>query len=68
MMLLIFAGLLAAFLLGWLGRETLAIGLLIATLAFAAGLFLWEVYSPTYGFAMPWISVDRAASALVGEG
>lgn len=63
MMFLIFAVLVAAFALGWMGRETLAIAALILCLALAAGLFLWEVYSPTNGFAMPWISVDRAAPA-----
>lgn len=68
MMFLIFAVLLAAFVLGWLGRETLAICVLILCLVIAASLFLWEVYSPKYGFAMPWISVERALPAtLTGE-
>jgi hypothetical protein len=60
MMLLIYALLMAAFALGWFGRDRLAIGFLIGCLAVAAGLFLWEIYSPVSGFAMPWISVDRA--------
>jgi hypothetical protein len=60
MMLLIYALLMVAFALGWFGRDRLAIGVLIGCLAVAAGLFLWEIYSPVSGFAMTWISVDRA--------
>ena len=62
MMLLIYALLKAAFALGWFGRDRLAIGLLIGCLAVVAGLFLWEIYSPISGFAMPWISVERATA------
>ena len=63
MMLLIYALLAAAFALGWFGRNGLAIGFLIGCLVVATGLFLWEIYSPVTGFAMPWISVDRATAA-----
>lgn len=66
MMLLIYAALVVAFALAWFDRERLAIGALFVCLALAIGLFLWEVYSPQYGFAMPWISVERAAPAAPG--
>ena len=62
MMLLIYALLTAALALGWFGRDRLAIGFLIGCLAVAAGLFLWEIYSPVSGFAMPWISVERSTA------
>ncbi len=61
MMLLIFAVLMGAFVLGWYGRERFAIAVYALAFVIAAGLFLWEIYSPATGFAMPWISVDRAA-------
>lgn len=55
MMVATFATLLLAFVGGWLGRERLAAVCFVATLALACGLFLYEVYSPEYGFRMPWI-------------
>jgi len=55
MMLLIFAVLALAFALAWLNHTLLA--RLAAGLCFALAikLFLWEIYSPEYGFAMPWL-------------
>ena len=55
MMAAIFAMLCAALIAGWLGRRTFAIILIAITLVGAVKLFLWEVYSPEYGFEMPWI-------------
>jgi len=69
MMVLVFAALLAAFVCGWLHKTAAAIGLLALAFVLAVALFLWEVYSPQYGFAMPWIQVERAAPhAATGEG
>jgi hypothetical protein len=69
MMVLVFAALLAAFVFGWLDKGAAAIGLLALAFALAVGLFLWEVYSPKYGFAMPWIQVQREApDPAMGEG
>jgi hypothetical protein len=69
MMVLVFAALLAAFVCGWLHKTAAAIGLLALAFVLAAALFLWEVYSPRYGFAMPWIQVERAAPLVAtGEG
>ena len=56
MMALVFAGLCTALLLGWWGRRGPAIGVITLTLLLAVHLFLWEVYSPVYGFRLPWIS------------
>ena len=55
MMALIFATLSGALVSGWLGRRRLAILLVTLTLLLAIHLFLWEIYSPEYGFRMPWI-------------
>jgi hypothetical protein len=55
-MVAVFAFLLAAFVSGWFGRARLAAVLLVSSFALAVGLFLYEIYSPEYGFRMPWIS------------
>jgi hypothetical protein len=68
MMVLVFAALLAAFVLGWLKKGAAAIALLALAFVLAAGLFLWEVYNPKYGFDMPWIQVQREAPYSAGEG
>lgn len=37
------------------GQPRLSLASLALCLLFSAGLFLFEVYSPVYGFRMPWI-------------
>jgi hypothetical protein len=59
MMALIFAALLLALLVGWAGSARLATVAILSCLLLSFGLFLWEVYSPEYGFRMPWLQVDR---------
>lgn len=66
MMTLIFALLTLSLCLVYLGRGRIAIVCLLATLGFSIGLFLFEVYSPEYGFRMPWIQVSLPV--LLGEG
>lgn len=66
MMTLIFAATLAALVLAWLGRGRAALGCALVMLALAIGLFLFEIYSPEYGFRMPWIQVS--APLTTGEG
>lgn len=68
MMLLIFAVLVLALGLAWFDRERPAIAALILCLVLSAGLFLWEVYNPKYGFAMPWITVERTLAPFAAEG
>lgn len=69
MMVLVFAAMLAAFVLGWRNKAAAAIGFLALAFVLAVALFLWEVYSPQYGFAMPWIQVERTAPLpATGEG
>ena len=55
MMAVIFAVLLAALVTGWFGKRSLAIIFVTVALVLAVHLFLWEIYSPEYGFRMPWI-------------
>jgi hypothetical protein len=55
MMAVIFATMSAALVTGWFGRRALSILLVVLALLLAVHLFLWEIYSPQYGFRMPWI-------------
>jgi uncharacterized membrane protein len=55
MMAGIFAFLLIAFLLNAGGLARLAVAFLLVSLGLSVGLFLWEIYSPEYGFRMPWL-------------
>jgi hypothetical protein len=53
----VFAATTLALSAGLWGRERAAGALLALALLLATGLFLWEVWSPTDGFRMPWIDV-----------
>jgi hypothetical protein len=57
MMALIFGTLLISLGLAWSGRGQLAVAAILSCLLLSIGEFLWEVYSPEYGFRMPWIQV-----------
>ncbi|HUC48793.1 MAG TPA: hypothetical protein VMA30_05355 [Xanthobacteraceae bacterium] len=57
MMAAVFATLLLAFILEVAGLRRLAVASLFVSLALCVGLFLWEVYSPDYGFRMPWLQL-----------
>jgi hypothetical protein len=58
MMAGIFAVLLIAFILDFSGLRRLAVCCLFLSFALCVGLFLWEIYSPEYGFRMPWLQVN----------
>jgi hypothetical protein len=58
MMAIVYATLLMAFILDLAGQRRIAISCLFLSLALGVGLFLWEVYSPDYGFRMPWLQVE----------
>ena len=66
MMAGIFAVLLIAFVLNLFGLGRLAVSCLLVCLALSVGLFLGEIYSPDYGFRMPWLQVEleRAFAAI----
>ena len=55
MMAVIFGLISGALVTSWFGRRPLAIALVVVALVLAVHLFLWEIYSPEYGFRMPWI-------------
>jgi hypothetical protein len=63
MMAGVFAVLLIAFVLNLAGAGRLAVACLTICLALGVGLFLWEIYSPEYGFRMPWLQVEVAPDA-----
>jgi len=60
MMTAIFATMFLALLALWLGRGAIAVGILVVCLALSVWLFLFEIYSPTTGFRMPWLQTDWA--------
>jgi len=60
MMAAVYATLLIAFILDLSGLGRLAVSFLLLSLTLCAWLFLWEIYSPDYGFRMPWLQVDQA--------
>jgi hypothetical protein len=66
MMAAVFAAMLLALVAGWLGSRRIAIALVVLALVLAIKLFLFEIYSPEFGFRMPWIRTllesERATS------
>jgi hypothetical protein len=70
MMVAVFATMLLALVLGWFGQERAAVACLVICLGLSIGLFLYEIYSPEYGFRMPWIQtqLEREAPLLFSRG
>lgn len=62
MMVATFATLVAALVASRLAHTRLAAWLIVSTFALAVGVFLYEVYSPEYGFRMPWIQTELERS------
>lgn len=58
MMVAVFATMTLALICAWIGRRSLAVALLVLCLVLSIGLFLFEIYSPEYGFRMPWIQSE----------
>ncbi len=65
MMVAVFATMTLALILGWFGRRSLAVELFAACLVLSIGLFLFEIYSPEYGFRMPWIQTELHQPPLI---
>ncbi len=57
MMAAVFATLLAALVFDLAGRSRAAIACLLLSFGLGTWLFLWEIYSPDYGFRMPWLEL-----------
>lgn len=64
MMVAVFAALMLALLLDRLGRPAPALASLVLGLGLAVWLFLFEIYSPDYGFRMPWLQSWRDAATV----
>jgi len=62
MMVAVFATMSLALICGWIGRRWLAVGLFAASLVLSIWLFLFEIYSPEYGFRMPWIQTELGSA------
>ena len=60
MMAAVYASLLIAFILDLSGLRRSAVTCLFLSLALCVWLFLWEIYSPDYGFRMPWLQANVA--------
>jgi hypothetical protein len=58
MMLAVFATISVALLAAYLGPRWIAILAMLVCLALSIGSFLFEIYSPEYGFHMPWLQVQ----------
>jgi hypothetical protein len=66
MMLAVFATMSLALLAGYYGPRWFAILFMLVCLALSVGLFLFEIYSPEYGFRMPWLQVQLELIPPVG--
>jgi hypothetical protein len=60
MMLAVFVAMSCALVLAYFGQRRLSLVVLLVCFVLAVKLFLWEIYSPEYGFRMPWIQTDLA--------
>ena len=63
MMVAVFATMLLALVAGRFGPVWLAAASLASSLGLFVWLFLFEIYSPDYGFRMPWIQVEHIDGA-----
>ena len=61
MMVAVFAAMTLALVLDRCNRQLEAITSVIAALVLLVALFLFEIYSPDYGFRMPWIQTELAS-------
>lgn len=57
MMVAVFATMTLAIIIGQFGPRRLALAWIGLCLALFVWLFLFEIYSPDYGFRMPWLQV-----------
>ncbi|NQW51654.1 MAG: hypothetical protein HQ465_10485 [Rhodospirillales bacterium] len=67
MMTITFAVLLAAFVLRLSDLPRAAMACLFLSFIMVVGIFLWEIYSPDYGFRMPWLQVDLRHAPTAGR-
>ena len=58
MMVAVFAAMSLAMIAVWVGPRRAAVALFAVSVILALSVFLYEIYSPQYGFRMPWIQTD----------
>ena len=58
MMFFIFSTLLISMTLGFFHKKSLSFIFIIICITLSLKEFLWEIYSPEYGFRMPWIQTQ----------
>lgn len=58
MIVAVFTALFLTFVFGWMAWWRLAALAVVVCLGVYVWEFLYEVYSPEYGFRMPWIQVE----------
>lgn len=64
MMVGVFTALSLAMIAVWVGPRRVAVGIFALSLVLGLALFLYEIYSPEYGFRMPWIQTELDASQV----
>ena len=66
MMVAVFAAMLLTLAFGWLGYRRTAAACFAVCFGLSIWLFLFEIYSPDYGFRLPWIQteLDRETPAM----
>lgn len=69
MMVAIFATMSLALVAARYGPRWLAVVFSVVSLALSTGLFLYEIYSPDYGFRMPWLQtmIDVPHNTISGN-
>jgi hypothetical protein len=67
MMVPVFVTMLLALVCGYFVRRWLGLVFAALSLMLAIGQFLFEVYSPEYGFRMPWIQTEAAPAVSAGR-
>jgi len=67
MMATTFAVLVAVLVLRLLNLTRPAMAFLFLSFIMVVGIFLWEIYSPDYGFRMPWLQVELRHAVPAGS-
>ncbi len=67
MMFAVFVAMSFALVLGYMGWRSASLASLFVCFILAVWLFLWEIYSPEYGFRMPWIQTELVPNATTSD-
>jgi hypothetical protein len=67
MVTVVFITMFLALVLAWFGQWRLAGAVLTVCVCVYVAEFLWEVWSPVYGFEMPWLQGDARPFVIPRE-